>query len=72
LKQWLKKHLKLPRIKPKLPYINDEKLESIARETGLILFFCITYVGIYGYDWRLANIICGAIGCWFFYPRAGR
>jgi hypothetical protein len=64
---WLKTRLKLPKLKLKKPHISDD----FKRETGLILFFCLFYVGIAGFDWRIANIICGLMGIWYFFPRKG-
>ena len=72
MKQWLKNRLKLPKIIPKMPYISDESKESFARETGLILFFCMFGYGLWLVDRSLCFIICGLMGMWFTFPRAGR
>jgi hypothetical protein len=59
------KWFKLPKLKLKKPYISDD----FKSELGIIIGFGTVYVGIYGYDWRIANIICGVALCWFFFPR---
>lgn len=69
MKQWLKSRLKLPKLIPKLPYINAEKTETFVRETGLILFFCMFGVGLWWVNPALSFIICGLMGMWFTFPR---
>ena len=64
--------LKLPRIKPKMPYVNAEKTEAFIRETGLILFFCMFGYGLYLISPALCFIICGLMGIWFCFPRGAR
>jgi len=56
---------KLPKLNLKKPHFTDE----FKQEIGLIGFFCMMFVGIYGFDWRIACIIGGAAGIYFFYPR---
>jgi hypothetical protein len=65
------KKLNLPPIKFKKFNIDVEKYEEVIREVGLIGFFCLVFVGIKGFDWRIACIVCGIAGTWFFYPRKG-
>lgn len=57
--------LKLFKLNLKKPHFTDE----FKQELGLIGFFCLFFVGIYGYDWRIACIIGGLLGMWFFFPR---
>lgn len=63
------KVVKLPRINLKKLRVNVEKRDDLIRNLGLIGFFCMFYVAIRGYDWRIAGIICGLMGLWFFFPR---
>ena len=64
--------LKLPRIKPKIPYVSADKTETFIREIGLILFFCMFGVGLWWVSPSLCFIICGLMGMFFCYPRQVR
>ncbi len=61
--------LKLPRLR-RQPYSPD-KLESIIRETGFLLFFIMFGAGLYLINLSLCLIVCGLMGLWFCYPRGG-
>jgi hypothetical protein len=65
----LYKKLGFKPIKLKKPHVDVKKIDSFIQEAGLIGFFCLVFVGIRGYDWRIACIICGTAGVWFFFPR---
>ena len=54
IKEWLKK-VKLPSIQIKLPHLKEE----MARELILIVGFLMLFVGLCGYDWRIACIFGG-------------
>ena len=49
------KKIKWPLIEIKLPHLT----EQTARELLLIAGFLMAFIGIYGYDWRIACIIGG-------------
>lgn len=59
----------IPLIKLPKWRINVAKVEDLIKELGIIAGFCAVYVGISGFDQRIANIICGIALIWFFFPR---
>jgi hypothetical protein len=63
------KLLKQPRFKP-INWANlAEKFDNFVLNAAFIGFFCLVFVGIRGFDWRIACIICGIAGVWFCFPR---
>ena len=65
----LYKRLKLPPIKLKKPHIDADKFAQFICNAMFMAFFGMVWVGIWGFDWRIACIICGIAGLWFFFPR---
>lgn len=55
--------------KLKKPRIDVAKLDNVIINLMFIGFFCMIFVGIWGFDWRIACIICGMGGSWFCFPR---
>jgi hypothetical protein len=59
--------------KPRFKHINwavvVDKFDNFILNLGFIAFFWMVFVGIWGFDWRIACIICGAAGLWFCFPR---
>jgi len=63
------KLIKKPKIKLPKWRFNVDKFDNFILNAGFIGFFCMLFVGIKGFDWRLACIICGGAGLWFCFPR---
>jgi hypothetical protein len=49
------KKLKIPHIEIKLPHLT----EQTARELLLVVGFLMIFIGVCGYDWRIASILGG-------------
>ena len=62
------KLLKIPQIKPIKCHIDVKKTDKFIQEAALIGFFCLVFVGIRGFDWRIACIVCGIAGILFCFP----
>jgi len=63
------KKLNLSLIKLMKCHIDVEKFDNFVLNLGFISFFGMVFVGIRGFDWRIACIICGIAGLWFCFPR---
>lgn len=56
---------KIPKLFPKIRLPSPQKLENAVRELTVLGGFIMVFTGLWGYDYRLALIVCGI---WLMVP----